>query len=77
MRPPQDAGGGGGVGDTERCQVAGHQDKDQQGNDAGFPGELRSEPLGPNEEAADEEGEDADGADNGEGGGEVVIEAAD
>ena len=77
VTPPQDAGCGCGIRYKERRQVGGHQDEDQQGNDAGLIGKFCAEPLGPDEEAADEEAEDADGADDGEGGGEVVIEAAD
>ena len=65
-----------GVGDEECGQVSGHEDEDQQGDEAGFPGELLAEPFGADEEAADEEAEDADGAGQGEGGGEVEVEAA-
>ncbi len=64
------------VGDEERGQVGGHEDEDEQGDEAGFPGELFAEPSGAEEEAADEEAEDADGAGSGEDGGEVEVEAA-
>ena len=74
VKPPQDAGSRGRVRDEERRQIGGHQDEDQQGNDAGLIGRFFSEPFGPDEKAANEEAEDADGADKGEGGGEVVIE---
>jgi hypothetical protein len=59
VKPPEDSRAGLGVGDKERGQVGGHQDEDQQGNEAGLPGELFAEPLGPDEEAADEEAENA------------------
>ncbi len=49
----------------------------RQRDDAGFIGDLLAEPAGADEEAADEEAEDADGAGRGEGGGEIEVEAAD
>ncbi len=77
VNPPEGADRRAGVGDEERGQVGGHQDEDQQGDEAGFPGELFAQPFGADEEAADEEAEDADGAGHGEGGGKVEVEAAD
>ena len=68
---------GAGIGDKERGQVGDHQEEDEQRDEAGFPGELFAEPARADEEAADEEAENADGAGDGEGGGEVEIEAAD
>jgi hypothetical protein len=76
VQPPQDAGRGGRFGHEEGGQVSGHEGEDQEGDEAGFPGELFTEPLGADEEAADEEAEDADGAGQGEGGGEVEVPAA-
>ncbi len=67
VHPPEDAGGGAGVGDKERGQIGDHQHEDQQRNDAGFPGELCAQPSGADEKPADEEAENAGGAGHGEG----------
>lgn len=61
----------------ERGQIGDHENEDQQGNEAGFPGEAGSEPPGPDEKPADEQANNADGAKQGKDSREVEIEAAD
>ena len=77
VQPPERSNRGACIGDEERGQVGGHEGEDEQGDEAGFPGEFFAEPLGADEEAADEEAQDADGAGGGEDGGEPEVEAAD
>ena len=57
VRPPESSRGGAGVGNEESGEIGGHQDEDEQGDEAGFPGELLAEPAWAHEEAADEEAE--------------------
>ena len=64
------------VAHEERGEVGDHQEKDKQGDDAGFVGEFLAEPDGPDEEAADEEACDGDGDEHGPGGGEQKVEIA-
>jgi len=77
MGPPKNSSEGISVGDEEGGQVGGHEREDQQGDEAGFPGELFAEPFGSNEKAANEEAEDSHGAGQCESGGEVEIDASD
>ncbi len=76
VNPPQRARRGAGIGDKERGQIGGHQNENQQRNHAGLLRELLAEPLGPNEEPADKEAENAGCAGKGKGGGKVEVEAA-
>ena len=76
MNPPENPCGGVGVRDEKRGQVGDHEQEDQEGDEAGFPGELLAEPLGANEKTADEKAENACGAGQGEDGGNVSVEAA-
>lgn len=77
VNPPEEPCGGAGIGDKERSQIGGHEEEDQQGDDAGRPRQLCPEPPGPDEETADEEAGDADGAGESKSGHYVEIEAAD
>ena len=60
VHPPEHADGRSRTGDEERGQIGGHQHKDEQGDEARFPGEMLPEPFGPDEKAADKKREDAD-----------------
>ncbi len=63
-------------GDKKRGQIGGHQQEDQQGDEAGLPGELLAQPLGPDEKTADEKPENPRGAGQGEDGGKIRVKAA-
>ena len=75
MQPPEGTRRGADVRDKECGQIGGHQDKDQQGDKAGFPRKLLTEPPGTDKEAADEKAEDAASAGHGKGCGKVGIGA--
>ncbi len=77
VNPPQNQNRSPGAGDKKRGQVGDHQHEDQQGDEAGFPGELLAQPFGPDEEAADEQTENAAGAGQGKDCGKPEIESAD
>ena len=76
VNPPEGAGGGRAFRGEERGQVGDHQQEDEAGDDAGLDGDLFAQPARADEEAADEEAEDADGAGEGEGRGGVEVDAA-
>ena len=76
VRPPEDAGGGAGVGDEKCRQIGDHQDEDQQGDQAGFPGELLSQPARADKEAPDRQGRDAHSTGGGKERGQVEVPAA-
>ena len=74
--PPEDLRVAGAHSGEERGEVGDHQGEDEEGDDAGFVGDFLAQPAGANEEAADKESEDADGASSGKCGGEIEVEAA-
>ena len=74
--PPENPRGRVGVGDKKRGQVGDHQQEDEEGDEAGLPGELLAEPPGPDQETADEEAEDARRAGQRKDGGKIGVEAA-
>jgi hypothetical protein len=63
--------------DEEGGEVGGHQEEDEQGDEAGFVGDFLAEPDGADEESANEEAGDGDGDEQRPGGGEGEVEAAD
>jgi hypothetical protein len=76
VSPPEGTGRGLAGCDEEGGQIRGHEEEDEESDEAGLPGELGTEPDGTEKEAADEEGEDGDGASEGEEAGEIVVETA-
>ena len=77
VQPPEKSRGGGTVCGEKCGQVGGHEGEDEQGDKAGFPGEFLAKPYGADDEAADEEAENSDGAGGGEDCCEPEIKSAD
>ena len=60
----------------KRSQVGNHQVENQEGDDAGFPGDVSAEPNWPHEKASDKEAGDGDCYAHGESCGKEEIEGA-
>ncbi len=75
VQPPEHGNRRAARGHKEGGQVGGHQEKDQEGDEAGFPGELSTEPARADQEPANEEAEDTDGAGQGKDCREAEVEA--
>jgi hypothetical protein len=62
VQPPEHGNCRAARGNEEGGEVGDHQKKDEKSDETGFPGEFRSEPARPDQEPANEEAKDADGA---------------
>lgn len=76
VSPPEYTGHGTGGRNEEGGQKSGHEEEDEERDEAGFPGDFGAKPDGTQEEAADEEGEDGDAASESEKCCEIEIEPA-